>query len=255
MQKALKLTAISLTLTIICVMFTSCMSVNNTDYPKKYDKFLKYSLGDYKVTDSKTSYYSKTISRDWTIEYHDINGNEKTLHFSNCLIKNNDDNNFGFQIMDRAEGICSNELDKNIADKYFKLTNGDDPYVSFSFEDPATENDDDDNDIKYMNENTGIKLKDITAKSFIQTWNLTLKIYVQTKTSDDIKINPIIEKSKLMLKDLSTYLNINNINCDIMTDDYTDKCNVEYNKNENKFTVTPKEKEKPHNEYPKGHAV
>lgn len=241
---------------------TSCYIPIKTDYMKNYNKFLSYSLGDYKVVDKKVSKWKEQLfplyhsSIKWTLEYYDYNNTKMEFKVSNRsnngIVLKPDDANFGFAVFITARNICENELMQNLCSKYFDIEKDVDTKVSIvpeiikpNIKTPPNYQPDFDEDfyISCINYKSGIILKNITAKKLFKEWNIKSMPSIETKIKDEVKLTEMINKTKLLMLDFIEYLDMDYIESEIKSLDPEHSYKLLYNKKDNFFNVITAQQE------------
>ena len=233
----------------VSILFTGCVKTYRTDFVKKYQKYLKYSLGDYdydKRTIQSTSDPIPQVNKytEWNLKYKDADGNDKSFIINNFY---SDSKNVKMaQLAYRqACNICSDEIGAKVCSEYFDyvydknkvsleklpvtyvLVNGD-YYTerSKSFYDDCI-------DSKY-----GIELKSIKAKEFQDKWDCTFKISIVTADiKNEEKLNEIIVNAKSMLKDYSDYLDLDKAAVDINYSQFDQLFKITYDRKNTSYDV------------------
>lgn len=241
-----------MSMVLLLVLFsTGCTTENyKADFLKTFNKYLTYSLGDFKFDKQRIVKSSLDVipnsykCTEWTLKYKDAKGKDETFVFNNATSRSKN-YKMGIQVYMQANNICSNEIGANICSKYFDyisderkvskedlpvtyiLVNGGINYTSTdSFYDDCIDNE------------HGLKLSSITANELKDKWKGTFKISIITAETQEEELKAILAKTKPLLKDFSEYLNLDTVTASINYSTYaTPLYKITYDNKKSTFDV------------------
>lgn len=209
-KKSIYIAACIITLLIVldARLFSSFFT---DDYLVRYERFLKYSLGDFVVIrDSEDHTYVRFDV--WELQYTHQNGNSGTFHFSNW-----EGTHFRNYVSNHARSTAGAHLESEIATQYF--TNVSSRVISVH---PAEEvarsvyrwhwGDDDVTILvteitrshQVLNHRSGLRLHSITPQELVSDWGVSFDISVVVHNYSSYE--RMIEQLKGMTRTLSAYL-------------------------------------------------
>lgn len=251
------------------LILTGCHKSYRTDYTKRYNKYLQYSTGGYKVIDKKVLNWRGDLipavtydALEWTIEYKDNNDITQTFTFRNYeyIRGGDDDSNFGYAVLEYAIPIGSKEVGQKLCSKYFPLYSHEDSnameeldtYVKSGCE-PRRELEKSSFYASCINLKSGINFRNITAKELSDKWHCNFVPYITTKTTDEVKLKEIIYKTESLMLDYINYFNKDNLTAKISGVDKKHSYKITYDKITDTFSVITTEQEEYEYNYPDGH--
>ncbi|TJX15160.1 hypothetical protein E9840_03600 [Tissierella creatinini] len=239
-------------LVLILALFLAGCKSYKSDLFKTFNKYLKYSLGDFKSDKRIASgpfnppFGSSDRYTEWTLKYEDDNGKDKTFVFNNAYENISKNHKMGIEVYRQANNDCSDEIGENICSKYFDyisdekkipiedlpatyiLVNGENIIgFSASFYEDCIDNE------------HGLKLSSITANELKDKWKGKFNILIITGEAEEEELKAILAKTKSLLKDFSKYLNLDTATASIRYSSYIADIlyNVTYDNNKSTYNI------------------
>ncbi|MNO45084.1 hypothetical protein D3C76_353410 [compost metagenome] len=238
----------------LALFIGGCSEHYKADYIKKFDSYLKYSLGDFEVIDSETIEWrgdplpTKGTGKWWAIAFTDDLGIEREFEFRNFgYSRGGDSSNFGFAVMEYAIGLCKEQIIADVLLQHFEPdqigyqeNSTNDPKTSVSLLQEYPSND---NYAKFVDKKKGIQLKSIQPKELINDWGVSYRFNFETLIDDEEQTKEFIVKVEQVLRDYAKYVdNYDLLPVEIDGENYEDGYYGTYNKETDAFTwITKKE--------------
>lgn len=233
---------------IVVFFFTGCIKIHTADFVKTFNKYLTYSLGDFKSDKRIVQNSPGPIPQvykyiEWTLKYKDTNGNDKTFVFNNATDESKN-NKMAIQVYMQANDVCSDEIGANVCSKYFdyisdesKVSIEDLPVTYILVNGARNSTFSDSFYAECINKEHGLKLSSITANELKDKWKGTFKISIITAETKEEQLNAILDKTKSLLKDFSEYLNLDSVTASINYSKYALLYEITYDNKKSTFKV------------------
>lgn len=230
-------------LIFFCAGLSGCYKKYNSDYIKKYKKFLEYSLGEYTVADKRVLEWSanplplRGEGIYWELEFLGSKNQERIFSFKNYGgSKGSDDSNFGFYTIEYAMWLGREQIYNDIVYNYFKA----DEIGVMEYHDNRSKTSvfilnefplqGEDYYKKCIDDKEGIQINTITAKELIKQWEGKYRFQVNTAISDGEELNKLKNKIESMMREVFVYLEDDTITIDVQGEDYEHSYRAIYNK-------------------------
>ncbi len=207
-------------LIIVSVIITGCGKTYKTDYLKKFDKYLEYSLGNYKINvydeeivvdEIGIGFDYIPISYDrysvWNLEYIDKNGSSRTLVFDNYT--RNHKENLATAVLFETEEIAMDTIDSEVIKKKYPNINTESNgnFVYYSTKVRVAEDAKSIKPSKVLNKKNGIKLSEIEPKTLVEKYGYEYYFEVLYMGTDETLVPKVTEEYKETIIELADYLN------------------------------------------------
>ncbi len=205
---------------IIAFFMTGCVETYNEDYVKKFDNYLKYSLGDYKTNVSDEDAVTNTISigtdpmnvgfakyKLWELEYFDVNGKDRTLVFTNYTKDHKE--SLTKAVLAEAEHITIDMIDSAVIKDNFPNINTDseENVIYYSTQVVEPKNAKLISPSKVLSKKKGIKLSELEPKILVDEFGYTYNFEMIYMGTDEERVSEVTEEFKTVIKELAEYLN------------------------------------------------
>lgn len=207
-------------LCLIPFLLSACTEHYKTDYIRKFDDYLDYSLGDYKVVEKEQVEWRadplplRGTGYRWVLAFTDDRGMERKFGFLNYgYTKGGDAANFGYAVRDYAAELGQEQIVSEILLAHFQpeevgwdayKTNSShlsvavlDEYISHDSEYYA----------RFVDRKKGISLKSVTPEQLVNDWDILYEIEFFTSLEDEVQRKQLIAKAEDVLRDYAKYVN------------------------------------------------
>lgn len=237
---------------LLASITTGCSEHYRTDFLKKFDSYLQYSLGEFEVIDKQEIKWranplpvSGTGLR-WVVGFTDDRGNERDFEFRNYgYTQGGDQSNFGYAVMEYAMSLGKEQIITDVLLKYFHpdeiglqeedSTNETKTSVLVMNEYPLKG---DDYYTNFVHPKKGLQLKSIHPKQLIHEWGASYSFKFNTLIDDDDdQMKELIAKIEQALRDYAKYVdNYDLLPVEVQGENYDSGYHGTYNKETDSFT-------------------
>lgn len=242
---------------LLTFITAGCTEHYKTDYLKKFDSYLHYSLGEFEVTDKQEIKWradplplSGTGLR-WAVSFTDDRGIAREFEFRNYgYTQGGDQSNFGYAVMEYAMALGREQIIDDVLLKYFRQdeigideyrTNETKTSVLVKLERPFK---DDDDYANFVHPKKGLPLKSIHPKQLIHDWGASYSFTFDTLIEDDDdQMAELIAKIEQVLREYMKYVDhYDLLPTQVDGENFEDGFHGTYNKETDSFTwITKKD--------------
>ncbi|MEK4510454.1 hypothetical protein [Paenibacillus sp. FSL K6-2524] len=241
---------------ILSQFMVGCSEHYKTDFLKKFDSYLSYSLGDFEVVDAETIKWRadplpvRGSGLRWVLAFTDDRGFDREFTFKNYgYTQGGDQSNFGYAVMEYAMNLCEEQITTDVLLKYFHTdeiglqeyrTNETKISVALINEYPPKG---DDYYANFVDPQKGLQLKSIHPKQLINDWGASYNFLFHTLIDNDDQMKEFMAKIELVLRDYAKYVNnYDLLPIEVNGENYEDGYHGTYNKETDSFTwITKKD--------------
>lgn len=241
---------------MLSYFMAGCSEHYKTNFIKKFDSYLQYSLGEFEVVSEEEIKWranpvpvSGTGLR-WVVAFTDDRGFNREFEFLNYgYTQGGDASNFGYAVMEYAMELGKEQIIADVLLKYFRpdeigleeyKTNETKTSVLLKNERPPKG---DDYYANFVNPQKGLQLKSIHPKQLTNEWGASYSFRFNTLIDDEDQLKELIAKIEQVLRDYTKYVdNDDLLPIEVDGDNYEDGYRGTYHKETDSFSwITKKD--------------
>lgn len=236
---------------LLALVTIGCSEHYKTDFLKKFDSYLQYSLGEFEVIDKQEIKWRADplpvsgTGIQWVVNFTDDRGIEREFKFRNYgYTQGGDPSNFGYAVMEYAVSLGKEQVITDVLLKYFhpeeiglqeNRTNETKTSVLVMNEYPLKG---DDYYVNFVHPKKGLQLKSIHPKQLVQEWGASYGFKFNTIIDDDDdQMKELIAKIEQALRDYAKYVDdYDLLPVEVQGENYDDGYYGTYDKETDTFT-------------------
>lgn len=244
-----------LLLWVLPLLLGGCSQQYRTNFIKKFDSYLQYSLGDFEVlSEEEIKWRADPLpvsgtGKRWVVAFTDDRGVSREFVFLNYgYTQGGDASNFGYAVMEYAMELGKEQIIEDVLLKYFRpdeigleeyRTNETKTSVLLKNERPPKG---DDYYANFVDPKKGLQLKSIHPKQLIHEWGASYSVRFNTLIDEEDQMKAFIAKIEQVARQYMKYVDHDNLPpIEIDGANYEDGFHGTYHKETDSFTWIPKE--------------